>query len=433
MGGFWRVYNTLQPDLAPLPDRTPPPQAVDSTGLLGKTYNGVTLTQDNLDAWIRPQLPPQGLRRSDQDASVWNWTIDKSTPSAPVYLGEPDDTSSWPNFPNVVPGHPPAYLGDQYAQTAGLTNRPKILFDPDNGRIAWPLLRTHVGQRPPFSPNAHSGAPYLGETGGQAPDPSKAVDPWANRPDGICPQGAPLRHYNVVAIELPIQVTRKGATDPTGMIYVLAHNKADVLAGRKPAEPLAIRANVGDCVAVTLTSELKDADAFRQLLQGQHAHPSRAVRHAGLRRRDHGYVLRAVDPAVQGGGSAADGPGRRGRHHAAALQRGQVPQSQRRAAEPRWLAASGVDRHRAGHRGHRGAPDQDGRRHGQHGDADPAAQRGARRRGVGGDRVHAVPLVPRCGPGQRLLPRPRGRHPHLGPRAARTAHRGAGRRDLHQP
>ncbi|HKC75089.1 MAG TPA: hypothetical protein VKF37_12960, partial [Chloroflexota bacterium] len=64
--------------------------------MLGKTYNGVTLTQDNLDAWIRPQLPPQGLRRSDQDASVWNWTIDKSTPGAPVYLGEPDDTSSWP-------------------------------------------------------------------------------------------------------------------------------------------------------------------------------------------------------------------------------------------------------------------------------------------------------------------------------------------------
>ena len=30
MWGFWRVFNTRQPDLVPLPDRAAPPQAVDS-------------------------------------------------------------------------------------------------------------------------------------------------------------------------------------------------------------------------------------------------------------------------------------------------------------------------------------------------------------------------------------------------------------------
>ena len=34
----------------------------------------------------------------------------------------------------------------------------------------------------------------------------------------------------------------------------------DVLAGRKPIQPLAIRANIGDCVAVTLTSLAHDAN-----------------------------------------------------------------------------------------------------------------------------------------------------------------------------
>ncbi|MDX6232847.1 MAG: hypothetical protein QOH68_1847, partial [Nocardioidaceae bacterium] len=39
MWAFWRVYDTQQPDLVPLGDRMPPPQAVDSRGLIGKTVN----------------------------------------------------------------------------------------------------------------------------------------------------------------------------------------------------------------------------------------------------------------------------------------------------------------------------------------------------------------------------------------------------------
>jgi FtsP/CotA-like multicopper oxidase with cupredoxin domain len=261
MWSFWRVYDTLQPDLVPLPDRTAPYAAVDSAGLIGLTFNGTTITAANLDDWIRAQLPPQGVQRNDQDASVWNWTIDKSNPSAPVYLGEPEDRSSYPDLPNIDPNHPGSLITDlapgQIVSTP-TGDRPKIMFDPRNGRPAWPLMRPHIGKRPPFSPNGHSGAPWLGENIDAANSAGAAVDPFADRADALCPADAPLRRFNVVAITLPIRNTRT-LTDPTGMIYTLAHDKADVYAGTKPAQPLAIRSNIGDCDAVTLTSEETDA------------------------------------------------------------------------------------------------------------------------------------------------------------------------------
>src|SRR5471032_265969 len=261
MWSFWRVYDTNQPDLMPLPDRTPLPSAVDSAGLIGKTFNGMTITTANLDSWIRQQLPPQGVQSNNQDASVWDWTIDKSNPSAPVYLGEPEDKSVWPDLPNISAAHPGSLITDlapgQIVSTP-TGDRPKIQFDPSNGRPAWPLMRPHIGNRPPFSPNGHSGAPWLGENASAAAPAAPAVDPYAGRADGLCPAGSPMRHFNVVAITLPIRNTRT-KTDPTGMLYTLAQNKDAVYAGTSPAEPLAIRSNIGDCDAVTLTSEETDA------------------------------------------------------------------------------------------------------------------------------------------------------------------------------
>ena len=167
MWAFWRVYDTNQPGFAALPDRAPLANSVTSAGLIGRTMpDGTTITAANLDAWIRPQLPTQGVPQSDKDASVWDWKVDNSDPSAPVYLGEPEDTSAWADDNYMIPGHPSAYPGDVFETLPGETvARPVIQFDPINGRISFPLLRTHVGKRPPFSPNGHSGAPWLGETG----------------------------------------------------------------------------------------------------------------------------------------------------------------------------------------------------------------------------------------------------------------------------
>ncbi len=290
MWGYWRVFDTLQPDLLPLPDRAPMPVAVDSAGLIGRTINGQTITAENLDAWIRPQLPPQGVTKdinvatrdtADQDASVWDWTVD---PSSGLYLGEPDRNYTvadgplvnqpWPNYANVVPGHPSALIVDQQVSANGtdfnsggyIGDRPKILFNPVNGRPAFPLLRPHIGKRPPFSPNGHSGAPYLGESGNVAPNPvipfgstsTQPIDPWANRSDAICPVGARLQTFNIVGIGVPIQITRAGQIDQNGALFALAENKDDIYAHMDLRELLAIRGNIGDCLAVTYVSELTD-------------------------------------------------------------------------------------------------------------------------------------------------------------------------------
>ncbi|MDX6620775.1 MAG: hypothetical protein QOK36_3161, partial [Gaiellales bacterium] len=264
MWAFWRVYDTAQPDVAALPDRAAPANSVTSADLIGRTMpDGTTLTADNLDAWIRPQLPTQGVPQDAHDASVWNYAVDRSDPAAPLYLGEPEDTTAWSDDNDAVSGHPTAFPGDVFKTLSGESvARPVIQFDPMNGRISFPLLRTHVGKRPPFAPNGHSGAPWLGETADAAPQVTGPAT-WAGRKDGICPTGSTVRHYNIVSLDgLRLQVTRAGAVDPNGKVFVLAHDVDDVLAGRKPIEPLAIRANIGDCVAVTLTSLQHDANDF---------------------------------------------------------------------------------------------------------------------------------------------------------------------------
>jgi FtsP/CotA-like multicopper oxidase with cupredoxin domain len=240
MVSFMRVFDTQQADLATLPGRTAKPQAVNSAGLIGKVIGGKTVvpqaqltspsTQISLESLVEGQLPPQGVRLNAQDATVWNWAK-SGTSSQPIYLGEPEDTTSWPEYTAPDPGV-----------------RPQIMFDPSNGRYAWPLMMPHLGQRPPFSPNGHSGAPWLGSTGS------------TTRPDGLCPANAPVRTYNITAIQTTIKETNGGLSPPqvdkNGEIFVLNEDKAAVENGTKPAVPLVIRSDVGDCVALTLTSEL---------------------------------------------------------------------------------------------------------------------------------------------------------------------------------
>ena len=250
MVGYLRAFDTQQPNLATVPGRTAKPAAVNSAGLIGKVIGGKTVvpqaqltdpnTQVSLESLVEGQLPPQGVRLNAQDATVWNW-VKSGTATAPVYQGEPEDTTSWADYTAPNPGQ-----------------RPDIMFDPSNGRYAWPLLQPHLGMRPPFSPNGHSGTPWLGPT------------VTSTRPDGLCPANAPVRTYNLTAIQTPItDQTDSGrdasgkpinpVSDPNGEIFVLNEDKAAVENGTKPAQPLAIRSDVGDCVALTLTSELSSA------------------------------------------------------------------------------------------------------------------------------------------------------------------------------
>ena len=144
MWSLWRVYNVLQPDLVPLGDRTTPPTAIDSMQLFNRTYpqtlsdgtvSSVTLdTPEKLDEWIRRQLPPQGVPKSAQDASVWDWSV-FAAPGAPLYLGAVSDPKNYPNSPRGVVNHPNLLAID--SQYLPLVNRrPRILFDPISGRPA---------------------------------------------------------------------------------------------------------------------------------------------------------------------------------------------------------------------------------------------------------------------------------------------------------
>jgi hypothetical protein len=252
MLGFIRVFDTAQSSLAAVPGRSAKPAAVNSAGLIGKVIEGKTVvpqsqltnpsTQVSLESLVEGQLPPQGVRLNAQDATVWDW-VKSGTATAPVYLGEPEDTHSWADYTAPNPGQ-----------------RPQIMFDPSNGRYAWPLLQPHLGMRPPFSPNGHSGTPWLGPTASSA------------RPDGLCPAGAPIRTYNITAISTPIlDQTDSGRdsagkainpqNDPNGEIFVLNEDAKAVEAGTKPAQPLAIRSDVGDCIAVTLTNATNPSTA----------------------------------------------------------------------------------------------------------------------------------------------------------------------------
>ena len=55
------------------------------------------------------------------------------------------------------------------------------------------------------------------------------VDPWAGRKDGLCPSGAPMRKFNLVSLQLPIQTTAKGQVDEGGRIFALAKDKKKIL------------------------------------------------------------------------------------------------------------------------------------------------------------------------------------------------------------
>jgi len=253
MWAFWRVFDTAQPDLAPVPG-TMPPMAVDSVELLQLvSKNGLILhsrdgrlvvpdallvdptTQVSFEEFVEEQLPPPGVPIDDEDATVWNW-MKETTPLGPLYKGEPETIAFWANYASPTPGE-----------------RPVIAFNPTNGRYAWPLFRPHLGQRPPFTGSGHTGAPWLGERGSTV------------RPDGLVPTPATIgdpyqkiRQYPITAIEIPIQVT-SSEIDEDGKIFVLSEDKASVLAGLKPAEPLVVRSNVGDGVDIILTSEQTDS------------------------------------------------------------------------------------------------------------------------------------------------------------------------------
>ncbi len=243
---IWRVYNTKQDGSAAL-DSLPPLHelsdrrgqhlpAVSSDTLIGRSVDwkgkSFNITREDLADWVERQLPPQGAPKG-YDASVLDWRRDGDR-----YLNEPETEQVWPSFSSPSPG----------------ARRP-IYFDPKTGKLAYPLLRPHLGKRPPFAPN-HGPAPFLDPTSATEPPRPGEHGPWS-----LCPKRTRVKEFVIHAITLPVTLNRKAKiVDPVGQLYVLKEQEDAVRRDNGLKTPLAIRANAGeDCVDIIFKSELPDS------------------------------------------------------------------------------------------------------------------------------------------------------------------------------
>ena len=323
MWGYWRVYNTMQTGnypfestdimrpLVELPDRKGLiPKSVTSDQLVGKTMNWfgkkykVTGGKTNWNAnppqvgikdWVQYMVPQMGQRgHSDDekkqvlahDATVlpWSWDGNKA-------MNEPETT-----FGDLWPKYQPAE-GNHHKWTPAPGKQWPFTFSPLTGKVAWPHLHPHLGMRPLF-PHNHNGAPWLepfqigadptgppagkgiepghGATSVNAPSKAgtglstKPAMPGEHGPWSLCPEGSGRTQFTVNFIEIVIEMTgKRGSTpavvDPNGLLFVLAEEEAKVRATPEMHVPLAMRANVYDCIDIILKSKWKDNAATNLL------------------------------------------------------------------------------------------------------------------------------------------------------------------------
>lgn len=91
----------------------------------------------------------------------------------------------------------------------------------------------------------------LPECTGKRPKKADIVLPPIN-----APKDAPVKRFDIVAIQTPIQYSKWGEHDPYGIVFALREDMDAILSGKKNPEPLIIRANQGDLVEIKLTSYL---------------------------------------------------------------------------------------------------------------------------------------------------------------------------------
>jgi hypothetical protein len=102
------------------------------------------------------------------------------------------------------------------------------------------------------------GLPDYGAPGGtpvRDTRPPRGTLPRLQGRNTPCPVSAPVKSFDVTALQVDLPYNSSGDHDPYGLVYVPTDQVAAVRAGSKP-EPLVLRANEGDCVVVKLTNRL---------------------------------------------------------------------------------------------------------------------------------------------------------------------------------
>ncbi|PIC97461.1 copper oxidase [Sporosarcina sp. P26b] len=94
-----------------------------------------------------------------------------------------------------------------------------------------------------------------------------------------CPEGVPIKTFNISLIEIPLIYNREGWHDPTGRIFVLDEDLDDICSGKKAPEPLVIHASSNTRYEINFTNRLPhilDGDAFQLVTRtyeaGMHIH-----------------------------------------------------------------------------------------------------------------------------------------------------------------
>jgi len=118
-----------------------------------------------------------------------------------------------------------------------------------------PQMTTSPGRRVPRGPIAAlAAAAVLAGTLVIAFGAASTAASGAN-PD-VCADATRTITYDVAAFETVIPVNGWGDQVVGGMIYALQSQKAAIVANPNLTQPIVIRANVGDCIRVTLRNDI---------------------------------------------------------------------------------------------------------------------------------------------------------------------------------
>jgi hypothetical protein len=183
----------------------------------------------------------------------------------------------------TVSGH--TYLTERYAGDAnrknsihiGIAERYDLVVPQAGGPRLQPGDYIHFnGRNSKFSEGAWGIMRVLDK---EVPDLQKLPAGYSRRneipkPLPVCPSEAPVKSFNVVALDYPSMKLNPKAPDaievdfertiqmvnPNAKIYALEEDATKVTGGAQPM-PLTLRANVGDCLKVKLTNRMKEGRA----------------------------------------------------------------------------------------------------------------------------------------------------------------------------
>ena len=121
----------------------------------------------------------------------------------------------------------------------------------------WGIFRVPSGEVPDLKPLPDRKKPGAKGKPWPALKPGESFPTKKLKARVMCQNGSAKRSYRISAITKDIVYnTGTGEHDPAGALFVLAEDERDVRNGKRPAEPLFLRANAGDCLSVTLTNKL---------------------------------------------------------------------------------------------------------------------------------------------------------------------------------